>query len=85
MEKICKMSIKELQEKQKLAVDLYNEANGFVDFTSVQINHSEIEQKMERCGEGPDVILIDLNESKSSKEFIFLVFDCQKQLILETI
>ena len=78
IEKMQNMSIEELKHKQQLAIDLYNEANGMIPFVSVKHNLLEIQKGMARCAGGTNVILIDLNESKSSKEFIFLVFDCEK-------
>lgn len=57
------MSVEELKEKQKLAVDLYNLANGHVKYKSIKHCQHDILEKLTDLA-GNDTIIVDLSEQK---------------------
>jgi hypothetical protein len=56
------MTTEEVIQKQKLAVELYNMANGHIEFKSFKDNIEEITENLKDLSEGEHVVVLDLNE-----------------------
>jgi len=42
-------------------------------------------ESIQRLDDGPHMVMVDLNEHRSSKEMIFLVFDTIRMIVVETL
>jgi len=56
------MTVEQLQEKQNLALELYEQANNTISFTFMKDATNEIREAIESLGQGNHIILFDLNE-----------------------
>lgn len=79
------MSYEELVQKQELAIKLYRMANNQIDFNGVKNDMHEILESMQKLDDGPHMLMVDLNENKSTKEMIFVIFDAVKKIVVETL
>ncbi|CDW71656.1 UNKNOWN [Stylonychia lemnae] len=79
------VSSQERAEKQALARKLYNDANNFQSFNSVQENQIELLEAMQYLSD-PNVIMIDTHENKMSGETkTFCFFDVKKKVLLNAL
>ena len=72
---------------QRLAISLYDEANGYIAIQSVEESKEELEQRLQILSTGEHIIVVDLQEEKTctQNQTLLLIFDCQDKIILETI
>ena len=61
-ERILDMTVEQLQEKQNLAMELYEQANNTISFTFMKDAIDELREAIESLGQGSHIILVDLNE-----------------------
>lgn len=79
------MSYDEIVQKQELAINLYKQANNQIEFNGVKNDMKSMLEVMQKLDEGPHMLMVDLNENKSLKEIIFIIFDSIKRIVVDTL
>jgi len=60
-------------------------ANNQMDFNGVKNDMGKMLEVLQKLDEGAHMLMIDLNENKSTKEMIFVIFDAVKKIVVETL